>query len=224
MSRPDDDPVIAVISDHAASLLGIARRHSLCADDAQDAYQRALEIYLRRIDRVRPATAAEWLRTVCKREALQLSAARRRVLPVEAVDWDGCPADGGRDADERAGSTERVAHAAEALSACKADERLALLLKADGASYAEIGAELGWTRTKVNRALTEGRRRFLRRYADVESGAACVAYQPVLSAVVDGEATPEDFTALRPHLRHCAGCRATLGGLYRAEPVLREAA
>src|SRR6266516_879161 len=36
--------VLATIASHAASLLGTARRYSLCADDAQDAYQRALEI------------------------------------------------------------------------------------------------------------------------------------------------------------------------------------
>jgi len=56
MARPDDQ-LLATISAHAVSLLRIARQHSLCADDAQDAYQRALEIYLERLDRVDPATA-----------------------------------------------------------------------------------------------------------------------------------------------------------------------
>ena len=45
MGLGTDDRVIAVITENAASLLRIARKHSLCADDAHDAYQRTLEIY-----------------------------------------------------------------------------------------------------------------------------------------------------------------------------------
>src|SRR3712207_5426512 len=39
--------VTALIARHGASLLRTAQKVSLCADDAHDAYQRALEIYLR---------------------------------------------------------------------------------------------------------------------------------------------------------------------------------
>jgi hypothetical protein len=39
--------VLDVLRDHADSLLRVARNHSLCADDAHDAYQRAVEIFLR---------------------------------------------------------------------------------------------------------------------------------------------------------------------------------
>ena len=34
----------------------VARHWSLCRDDALDAYQRALEIYVRRLDALDPAT------------------------------------------------------------------------------------------------------------------------------------------------------------------------
>jgi DNA-directed RNA polymerase specialized sigma24 family protein len=47
-------------------MLSLARRHSLCVDDAEDAYQRAAEIFLRRADTVRHETAPGWLRTVVK--------------------------------------------------------------------------------------------------------------------------------------------------------------
>jgi hypothetical protein len=40
----------------------------------------------------------------------------------------------------------------------------------------------------------------------------------VLSAVADGEASAEDLLAVRPHLRNCAGCRATLRD-FRGAPV-----
>src|SRR3954453_6358652 len=71
--------VLRTIAGHAPSLLGTARRYSLCADDAQDAYQRALEIFLRRADSVDPAHAVGWLRTVVKHEALAVRAGRLRL-------------------------------------------------------------------------------------------------------------------------------------------------
>jgi DNA-directed RNA polymerase specialized sigma24 family protein len=48
---------------------------------------------------------------------------------------------------------------ARALRRLKPDERRALVLKAEGFSYAEICELNGWTYTKVNRCLAEGRAR-----------------------------------------------------------------
>jgi hypothetical protein len=62
----------------------------------------------------------------------------------------------------------------------------------------------------VNRCLAEGRKSFLARYAGIETGEECRRWAPVLSAMVDGEATAEQLMELRPHLRNCAGCRAAL--------------
>jgi DNA-directed RNA polymerase specialized sigma24 family protein len=44
------------------------------------------------------------------------------------------------------------------LRSLKADQRTALVLQAAGYSYREIGERRGWTYTKVNRCVTEGRR------------------------------------------------------------------
>ena len=57
--------------------------------------------------------------------------------------------------------------------------------------------------TKVNRCLAEGRKRFLERYAGIEAGEECRRWQPMLSAIVDGEATGEQLMEVRPHLRNC---------------------
>ncbi len=214
------DRVIGSVAAHAASMLRVARQHSLCADDAQDAYQRALEIYLERLDEVDEATEGAWLRTVCKHEAMRIRDQRQRVLPSEDVVWDLHLAADDREAVERAASLERVARAAEALQGCKPDEATAMLLKADGSSYAEIGELTGWTYTKVNRCLTEGRARFLARFSAIDSGAACADWAPLLSAIVDGHASERDLARVRPHLRHCAACRATLKGLYESQPAL----
>jgi putative zinc finger protein len=62
----------------------------------------------------------------------------------------------------------------------------------------------------VNRLLTEGRRTFLRRVAGIERGAECERYEPLLSALADGEASRDDLAALRPHMKTCLSCRAAL--------------
>src|SRR5215468_2543350 len=56
--------VLELIGSQADSLLRVARRYSLCADDAYDAYQRGLEILMRHAERLDPDRAAGWLHTV----------------------------------------------------------------------------------------------------------------------------------------------------------------
>jgi hypothetical protein len=96
----------------------------------------------------------------------------------------------------------------------KPDERTALLLKAEGYSYREISERQGWTYTKVNRAISEGRQRFLRVFASIEAGDECERFAPTLLALVEGRAAGADVLELRPHLRHCAACRATVRELH----------
>src|SRR4051794_29444254 len=96
----------------------------------------------------------------------------------------------------------------------KRDEARALMLKAEGLSYNEIGERLGWTYTKVNRCITEGRRRVMKLYAELEAGAGGGRLAPGGAALAAGTATPEALLELRPHLRNCAGCRATVRALH----------
>src|SRR5436305_15325295 len=73
---------------------------------------------------------------------------------------------------------------------------------------------------KVNRCLTEGRRRFLERYAVIESGAECERWADVLSAIADGEADAGDLLAVRPRLRNCPACRARIREFQRVPRAL----
>jgi RNA polymerase sigma factor (sigma-70 family) len=203
--------VEAVLRRHHGRLLWIARRWSASTDDAEDALQRAMEIYLRRLDSLDPATELAWLKVVVRNEALAIRRAR-----AQGEELTDRVAASGAGVDERAERDERMARSLEALARLKPDERTALLLKAEGFSYREIGERLGWTYTKVNRAITEGRRRFLGAFADIESGEECERFAPTLLALVQGAAPAEDVVALRPHLRHCAGCRATVRELHAA--------
>ena len=61
-----DARVSQLVARHERSLMRVARHWSICRDDALDAYQRALEIYVRRLDSLDPATEIAWLRVVVK--------------------------------------------------------------------------------------------------------------------------------------------------------------
>jgi RNA polymerase sigma factor (sigma-70 family) len=202
--------VLDLIAAHADSLLRTARHYSLCADDAQDAYQRGLEILMRHAHRLDADRAGGWLHTVVKREAMAINRSRRRFVGGEDVDLDALEVRTAPSPEDRVLGFERVARSAEALQRLKPQEVRALWLKAMGNSYQEICEQTGWTYTKVNRCLAEGRKSFLARYAGIEAGEECRRWAPVLSAMVDGEATAEQMLELRPHLRNCAGCRAAL--------------
>jgi RNA polymerase sigma factor (sigma-70 family) len=206
--------VSQLLAAHERSLMRVARHWSFSRDDALDAYQRALEIYVRRLDSLDPATELAWLKVVVKHEALAIRRQRSESVPVEDVDLDGRAAEAQRPVDDLLAGRERVNRSAEALRRLKPDEAQALMLKAQGLSYQEIGESLGWTYTKVNRCITEGRARFLKVYAEIEAGAECERFAPTLAALVGGTATADALVELRPHIRNCATCRATVRELH----------
>jgi len=202
--------VEATIARHGAAVLRVANQFSLCHDDALDAYQRALEIYLRRLATVDPATEGAWLRVVAKHEAMAIRRARLDSVNREDVDLDTSVHHGLREVDDEVAGGERVDRSVEALRALRPDEARALLLKAEGLSYHEIGRHFGWTYTKVNRSITQGRARFLRVFSRLEEGEECSAHEAALHALATGTATSADVVSIRPHLRHCATCRAAV--------------
>jgi RNA polymerase sigma factor (sigma-70 family) len=192
----------------------VALHWSLCRDDALDAVQRALEIYVRRLDSLDPTTEIAWLKVVVKHEALTIRRQRSDSVPVDSADLDLQPNDSQRPLDDLLDGRERVNRSAEALRRLKRDEAKALVLKAQGLSYAEIGERFGWSYTKVNRCLTEGRARFLKVYAEIEAGDECTRFAPTLAALAGGTATADALLELRPHIRNCAACRATVRDLH----------
>jgi DNA-directed RNA polymerase specialized sigma24 family protein len=212
--------ILRTIAAHAESLLRAARRHSICLDDAQDAYQRAIELFMSHAPRLDAARAPGWLHVVVKREAQAIARARRKILSSTEVDLDGREAHTLPTPEEQLLSFDLVSRSAEALKRLRPHEIRALWLRAQGHSYSDISAITGWSYTKVNRCVSEGRRHFLEHYEGIESGEECQRWLPVLSAMVDGEATPEEVIELRPHLRNCPGCRATLRALRNSTTPL----
>jgi RNA polymerase sigma factor (sigma-70 family) len=202
-----------MVAGHGPALLRVANQFSLCHDDALDAYQRALEIYLRRLETVEAATEGAWMRVVVRHEAMAIRRARAQSVDRDDPDLDASVHTGVRDVDEQVASGERVDRSVEALRALKPDEAKALMLKAQGLSYQEIGRRFGWTYTKVNRSITEGRARFLKEFKGIEEGEACARHRDVVAALADGVATRAQVAAIRPHLRHCTACRAAVRDL-----------
>ena len=214
---------VELVTNGSASFKRTARRYSLCAHDAEDAYQRSLEILLTRAPTARRDELRPWLHTVIKHEALALRRQRERSVSTrDASDGAGSVPALDRGPDEAATGRERVQRTAEALGTLKASEMQCLVLKALGYSYDEISSRTGYSWTKVNRSLTEGRRRFFERFGEIASGDACGRYLPLLSAACDGHASVEDERMLRAHLAACSGCRAALRGFRSAPAHLAE--
>lgn len=212
---------VELVAREDAELRQTARRFSLCEDDAEDAYQRALEILLVKAPSDRPRELIRWMKTVVKHEALAIRRYRERMLGV-GDDGAGDPiariASSGAGPGERLEIGEQVARSREALQALKPAELRSLTLLAAGYSYAEIGEITGFSQTKVNRCLAEGRQRFRHQLTRSEDGSRCAELAPLLSAYCDSEASDEDEVAVREHLRACAACRTTMRA-YRATPA-----
>ena len=147
---------VELLRRHGPTLRRVARRHSLSADDADDALQRASLILLTKAPTVDPGRLIAWMAVVTKHEAMAVRRASERHL--QSGDFDLLHSDA-PDPVDCAERRERVAEARAALAALKANERLAIVLQAQGYSYAEICELCGWTYTKVNRSLAEGRAR-----------------------------------------------------------------
>jgi RNA polymerase sigma factor (sigma-70 family) len=210
---------------HEGALRRTARRFSLCEDDAEDALQRALEILLRKAPSEDSRELVRWTQTVVRHEALAVRRERERILSGPAAvatepgreDWTALIPSERAGPAERAERSEAVARSREALQSLKPQELRALSLLAEGYSYTEIGELTGYSRTKINRCIAEGRERFRHFLAGSESGRRCAELGPLISAFCDGEAGAAEAAAVREHLRACPHCRATLRA-YRAAP------
>ncbi len=160
--------VLAVLESHGPSLRRSAIRISLCEADADDALQRSVEIALHKAPALAGRHLAAWLYVVTRREALAVRRQRERLLGPVRRHRERAEADEDPDPLERIPSPlpdpfdrllrdESVAEGAALLARLKPHERIAIALQAEGYSYAEIGSMCGWTYTKVNRCLAEGR-------------------------------------------------------------------
>lgn len=213
---------VEMIARYEGALRRTARRYSFDAEDADDAYQRALEIALTKAPTTDLRELIRWTQTVTKHEALAVRASREKLLGYQrsregAEDPIALIPAASDGPDEQVERREDIARSREALQALKPAELRALGLLAEGYSYVEIGERTGWSQTKINRLLAEGRARFRTLVSSSEDGSRCRELRPLLSAFCDGETAPREALEVREHLRACAQCRATMR-TYRAAP------
>jgi len=149
------------LAEGRAALRHHARRHSPGEAEAEEALQEASLDFLRSYDGPAAVDAIRWLQIAVKHRAWELQRNRRAGFARAARVWSDGPEReleaSGADPGERLERTEAVEQFFAALAQLKPDERTALLLLGLGCSYREICERQGWTHTKVNRCLAEGR-------------------------------------------------------------------
>src|SRR5436305_2471088 len=132
--RPDraqlEPAVLSLLSRHSAGLLATARRYSVSPEDAEDAYQRGVEILLTKAPTAREDELLPWLKTVVKHEAFAVRESNGRATPAD--DPIGGRPDPEAWTEERAERYERLRVGAEALANLKPQEVRCLLLRAEG--------------------------------------------------------------------------------------------
>src|SRR3954454_9375040 len=84
-SRADIEPAaLELVRRHGAQIMATARRYALTPEDAEDAYQRGLEILLTKAPSTSEDDLVPWLKTVVKHEAFALRRQRERHgMPTE---------------------------------------------------------------------------------------------------------------------------------------------
>jgi RNA polymerase sigma factor (sigma-70 family) len=158
-----------------SQLLSQARRHSHRPEDADDALSDACVQFLRFYDVGSERDSLPWMLVVVKRCAWQITRrtrtreSRHQLSAGEWIDDQLAIVV----ADERRGPAERTERAEETaktialIEELKPDERTALILLGLGCTYKEIAELRGWSRTKVNRCLSQGKAKVRQRLKGV---------------------------------------------------------
>lgn len=155
-----------LLSRERGALIAQARSHSHRPEDADDALSEAAVQFLRHYEGPPGRDALRWMMFVTKRCAWQIAKGVKRLErrtatardesfddPLESV------AAAGPDPADSAERNEEFGQIAAYFRELKTDERTALVLLGLGYSYREIADSQGWTYTKVNRCVFEGRAR-----------------------------------------------------------------
>jgi len=122
---------------------------------------------------------------------------------------------------------EQRASVAAATMLLNEHQRVALTLRdIEGWSYNDIGAFMGLSRTAVGVLLSRARLKFKKefRLQEIDSGrleSGCRDLIPLMSAVLDGEATDREKEVVQEHLRTCPVCRECMDNMAGASTTLR---
>jgi RNA polymerase sigma factor (sigma-70 family) len=197
----------------APGLIRFAARYTRSLHDAEDAYQRTMEIALSRAPVTDTPRFMAWLHTVLRHEALAVARTRRRESPGREIDVAETVADRVEDdvaIDALAEWRERYRSIQDGLAGLTEAQRTCLILQSSGASYDRIGELTGYSRRKVERSVLEGRASLRSWEVRLASGEVCERMGSVIDRVAQGEATARERRSVTRHVRHCGPCRALL--------------
>lgn len=199
----------------APGLVRYAARYTHSIDDAEDAYQRAMEVALTRAPSVEPSRFVPWLYRVVRNEAIRLRDAGRREVAVGderiGAELERESVNATRsDPDACAEWRERYRTVQDALGGLTETQRVCLILRTAGLASGEITELTGHTDRTVERAIVEGRARLRAFELRVASGQECERLASLIDTVIDGSAEAGDARRLERHVRHCRACRVAL--------------
>jgi RNA polymerase sigma factor (sigma-70 family) len=196
----------------APGLIRFAARYTTSIDDAEDAYQRAMEIALTSAPDTEPEAFVRWLYTIIRREAGALARTRRHEepRPHEALDETMAPQATAIDGpDAVAEWRERYRSLQDAWTTLTEAQRVCVLLRSHGVPRHEIQAMTGFSDRKIRRAIEEGRARLNEWEVRMTSGQECAAAAEAIERAIDHNATRSQQRRLERHIKHCRSCRAS---------------
>jgi RNA polymerase sigma factor (sigma-70 family) len=153
-----------IYEENYAYLLRIAKRNAASPADAEEAVQDAFVFFISDYDPQLGSPPLAWLTLTMKRRCWRLREGAhhdRRIGADPEGEHEEPTALIERQANRSRPVSERVAECDEArrrLQGLKPDERTAIGMLAAGCTYGEVAGIRGWTYTKVNRCVYEGRR------------------------------------------------------------------
>ena len=142
---------------HRHFLLAIATRNSADQLDAEEALQDAFLIFLDRFDPETRTPPLAWLTLTLKRHCWAIYRRKRSAPDTPQTNTLDTMPDQTASPEEAAEAAELLARHRKLIRLLRPNERRALGLLALGFSYHEIMRVTGWTYTKVNRSIRDGR-------------------------------------------------------------------
>lgn len=192
-------------------LIRFASRFTRSVPDAEDAYQRAMEIALTRAPVTDRKRFLAWLRAVLKNEALAIATDRRRESAgLEEDVADGPIPASGPGPEASAEWRARYLAVQDAIGRLTESQRICLMLQSAGSSYEQIAELTGFSHRKIERSLAEGRERLRAWEVRLEAGEVCRELDAAIERSAQGAGGGREKWSVQRHIKHCRSCRALL--------------
>lgn len=186
-------------------------------DRAEDVTQEAFFSALRRLRQTETEIAFKpWIFEIAKNGAIDHFRRTSRAEEVSIDPEDGAlrPADhlrlvnGGPSPDLAFVHKERLGHLQGAFDELSdSHSRILVMRELEGLSYREIGERMELTRPAVESTLFRARRRLGQEYAELDTGARCLAMTAAVARLAEGIESSRDRRRLERHVHRCSSCR-----------------